>query len=114
MRRTLGVKAIRVYIPELLKEVDSSIERDENPSILVKKIVRRSPGRENLPEIELVFKGSRHLEDLRYYSKDPSTWITWGEIYLSPRQALKLAQALIEAVLAKPQREIINLVDVYG
>lgn len=113
IRRTLGVKAIRVYVPELMKEIDSSIERDEDPGLIVKKIVRRSLGREGLPEIELVFMGRRHIEELNYYSKDPGNWVIWGALYLSPRQAIRLAKALLEAVLTdkaqRPENEPVEL-----
>jgi hypothetical protein len=31
---------------------------------------------------------------LNYYEKDPATWTTWGEIYLTPAQALQLAEKI--------------------
>jgi hypothetical protein len=45
-------------------------------------------------EVSLVFKGPYHIEDLKYYTKDPDTWTTWGEIYLTPAQALQLAEKI--------------------
>ena len=89
------VEAIRVYLPELMKEINQCTERDEYPNLLVKSTVR---SKTKAKEIELVFMGTpmdRHIETLNYYKKPPSQWITWGEIVLSPSQALDLANNLL-------------------
>ena len=86
------VQAIRVYPSKVLKkEIDSSVERGETPSLMVKKEFSEE---RNAEEVSLVFKGTYHIEDLNYYQKDPATWTTWGEIYLTPAQALQLAEKI--------------------
>ena len=86
------VQAIRVYPSKVLKkEIDSSVERGETPSLMVKKEFSEERKAE---EVSLVFKGAYRLEDLNYYQKDPDTWTTWGEIYLTPAQALQLAEKI--------------------
>lgn len=82
-KRYLNVKAIRVYLGELRKNVNSTIERGETPYLLVKKIFSEKRG---VYEYELVFMGTRHIEDLSYAVSDPSTWNSWGEIVLSPEE----------------------------
>jgi hypothetical protein len=91
-RKQQKVQAIRVYPSKvLLKEIDSSVERGETPSLMVKKEFSEERKAE---EVSLVFKGPYHIEDLNYYQKDPATWSTWGEIYLTPAQALQLAEKI--------------------
>jgi hypothetical protein len=86
------VQAIRVYPGRVLKhEIDSSIERGETPSLMVKKEPSKKRGVE---EVSLVFMGTYHLEGLGYYTKPPDTWTTWGEIYMTPAQALQLAEKI--------------------
>ena len=86
------VQAIRVYPGKVLKkEIDSTTESGETPSLMVKKEFSEKRKAE---EVSLVFKGLYHIEDLNYYEKDPATWSTWGEIYLTPAQALQLAEKI--------------------
>lgn len=87
------VKAIRVYSNKLDKEIDSTIESGETPKLLLKDIVRQSTSEH---EIEMVFLGEYHLEDLEYFSGDPKNWVTWGDIILSPDQAYTIGKLLIE------------------
>jgi len=89
------VRAIRVYLPELMKEINQCTERGEEPTIFLKSIIRKKT---KLPQIELVFMGNqkdRHIEDLGYYLKHPRDWNSWGEIVLTPEQALDLAHKII-------------------
>lgn len=104
-RDFVKIKAIRVYIPELRKEVDSSIEKGESPSLLVKATFSK---KRNENEIEVVFIGERHIEDLKYYKKDPNEWKTWGIIVLSPETAKNLGLLLLE--LSKDFRNIATYV----
>ena len=85
------VQAIRVYPGKLMKEIDSTTESGETPSLMVKKEFSE---KRKADEVSLVFKGLYHIEDLNYYEKDPATWSTWGEIYLTPAQALQLAEKI--------------------
>ena len=101
VRIELPVKSFRLYIKELGKELDSSIERNESPRLLVKKVERNCLGRSGEKEIELVMMGDYHLENLNYYQKPLKEWKTFGAIYLSPRQALRLSEAIIQAVLSR-------------
>lgn len=96
----IDAKAIRVYVSELMKEVNSTIERGEKPRLLIKKTF--SPKR-GVNEFEFVFMGTeseRHIEELTYFKKNPETWKTWGEIVLSPDEVedlIKLLQDLLKA-----------------
>lgn len=93
----IDVKAIRVYLSELMQEVNSTIERGEKPRLLIKKAY--SPKR-GVNEFEFVFMGTeseRHVEELAYYKTHPTTWRTWGEIVFSPKEVddlIKLLQDL--------------------
>ncbi|KPV64470.1 MAG: hypothetical protein AOA66_0161 [Candidatus Bathyarchaeota archaeon BA2] len=89
-----NVEAIRVYLPELMKEVNQTIESGESPKLLIKRTERQKTGE---PEIEIVFLGStkdRHVEDLEYFEKHPLEWTTWGEIVLTPKQTEVFIKAL--------------------
>ena len=86
------VEAIRVYLPELSKNINSTVERGEHPVLLIKRTVREKTGK---GEVEIVFMGSakdRHIEDLSYYTKNPEEWRSWGEIVLTLDQARKFAK----------------------
>ena len=99
-KRYIDVKAIRVYIAELMKNINSTIERGETPYLLIKKAY--SPKRE-VNEIEIVFMGSKqkHIEELTYFKKHPSQWPSWGEIVLSLKQARDFIENLKDVVEAK-------------
>ena len=89
-----NVEAIRVYLPELMKEVNQTVERGETPKLLIKRTERQKTEKS---EIEVVFMGSmrnRHVEDLTYYEKHPKEWVTWGEIVLTPEQVKAFIKAL--------------------
>ena len=93
-----NVEAIRVYLPEFMKEVNQTTERGEYPRLLIKRTVREKTQES---EIEIVFKGSvkeRHVEDLNYFRKHPLEWVTWGEIVLTIEQAQTLISVLKEMV----------------
>lgn len=94
MRDFVKAKAIRVYPTELMKNINSTIESGEKPVLLVK--LTYSPKR-GVNEFEIVFMGSRHIEDLGYYKKPPKKWRSWGEIVLSPDQARQLAEFFLKA-----------------
>jgi len=90
-RELVNVQAIRVYLPELGKEINQTVERGERPQLLIKLTKRQKTGEY---EVEIVFLGNeaeRHIETLRYYKKNPKNWKTWGLIVLTPKQAMKLA-----------------------
>jgi len=90
----VDVQALRVYLPELKKEVDQTIERGEKPCLKVKLTEREKTGE---PEVELVFMGTmkdRHVEELSYWRKDPMSWTTWGLLVLTLKQARKLSAVL--------------------
>ena len=93
-KETVDVEAIRVYLSELKKEVNQTVERGELPRLLIKRTTRQKTGK---PEIEIVFLGSereRHVEDLNYYEKHPKDWVTWGEIVLTPEQVKAFVKVL--------------------
>jgi len=93
-RDFVEVEALRVYLPELKKEIDQTVERGERPRLLVKLTRRQKTGE---PEIELVFLGgvkNRHIEELTYYKTDPMSWPSWGIIVLKLIQGRKLSAVL--------------------
>lgn len=97
-KRYANVEAIRVYLPELKKNVNQTVESGEIPKLLIKRTKRQKTG---MPEIEIVFVGSmrdRHVEDLKYYEKHPETWTTWGELVLTPKQTELFIRALEEVI----------------
>jgi hypothetical protein len=97
-REPQKVQAIRVYPGKLMKEIDSTIESGETPGLIVKKELSKT---RKVEEISLVFTGPYHIEDLNYFQKDPATWHTFGEIYMTPTQALQLAEKIKIVVKAR-------------
>ena len=85
----IPAKAIAAYSKFLENQIISSAERNEEPKILI--YLNWNEGR-NVPEVNLVFAGSHHVEKLSYYTKDPREWVTFGHITLSPEQGARLAQ----------------------
>ena len=97
-REPQKVQAIRIYPSKvMLKEIDSSVERGEKPGLIVKKEFSEKRKAE---EVSLVFTGPYHIEDLNYFQTDPATWHTFGEIYMTPAQALQLAEKIKRIVRA--------------
>jgi len=97
-RHIVDVSAIRVYLPEFLKEVNMTIERNECPKLLVKRTRR---AKTKADEVEIVFLGTekeRHVEDFGYFLKPPSNWKTWGEIVLTPKYAARFIEALQDCI----------------
>lgn len=103
-KRYTDVKAIRVYIAELMKNINSTIERGENPYLLIKKAHSLKRG---VNEIEIVFMGSKekHIEELTYFKKHPKDWTSWGEIVLSTEQAEEFIEALKAVLEAKKTKQ---------
>ena len=98
-KERIPVEAIRVYLPEFMKEINSTVERGEAPVLLIKRTVREKT---NKPEVEIVFIGTikeRHVEDIRYARSDPRRWKSWGLIVLTLEQAKKFHEFL-EKILA--------------
>jgi len=97
-RSIVNVSAVRVYLPEFLKAVNMTIERGECPKLLVKRTRRIKT---KADEVEIVFVGTekeRHVEDLGYFLKPPSSWRTWGEIVLTPKYAARFIEALQDCI----------------
>jgi hypothetical protein len=96
-REFLDVKAIRLYprLDNLTLYVNSSIERNEQPSFLVKAAF--SPKRQQY-EIEIAFMGPYHSEReiAGYHTKPPEKWSSWGEFVLSPEEAKQFVEILNE------------------
>lgn len=89
------VKAIRLYPqgPGFTQFVNSTVERGETPTFLVKAAY--SPKRSDY-EIEIAFLGNYHTEAIgeHPYTKPPKQWTSWGEIVLSPEQLKDLVGIL--------------------
>jgi hypothetical protein len=92
------VQAIRVYPSKLMKEIDSSIERGEQPVLMLKKEFSKT---RKVDEFSFVFLGPYHIENIDHPQKDPSTWNSFGEIYMTIPQALQLARRIIRIANAK-------------
>jgi hypothetical protein len=91
-------EAIRVYLPELNKEIDQTVERGETPKLMFKQTIRKKTGK---PEVEIVFLGSiteRHIEELFYAKKPPKDWISWGLIVLTFEQVETIIKVLQEMI----------------
>lgn len=96
-RETVDAKAIRVFSGKILKEVDSSKERGENPHLYVQKTYNE---KRRLPEIQIVLMGEHHIEDLNYFNSDPRKWTSFGAIILSVEDAEQLAEKLKKVIPA--------------
>ena len=105
-----GVSAIRIYPSELMKEINSTIERGEKPRLLIKIYDREKTGE---PEVTLVFCGARHFEPPSYWQKNPKDWVTWGEIVL-PKEGAKDFVLLLLQMLEAPAEQIKALSEARG
>lgn len=105
-KQIIDVQAIRAYIPELNKEINSCVERGERPRLLIKRTLR---AKTQTPEIEIVFYGNatqRHIEELSYFTKPPQQWTTWGEIVLTLGEARRIQRFLKELLAETEQRTL--------
>jgi hypothetical protein len=80
--------------PMLGFQMASTVERGEAPQLKVKRTTRDKTG---APEVEIVFKGQHHHENLSYYQKDPAKWDTFGNIVMTPEKARELGNVLMRA-----------------
>jgi len=85
-------KAISLYPSRLEAMLYSSIERDEFPKLLIKRVWN---DRLKVHEIEVVFLGDYHLEKPAYFKKPKEDWVSFGALILNPQQARELGQLLI-------------------
>jgi hypothetical protein len=94
--KTLDVEAIRIWLPEFMKEVDCTVERKEHPKIRIQHTIRKKTG---LHEFTIVFLGGvkdRHVEDLGYWESNPLTWKSFGGVILTLEQGKAFGEFLIE------------------
>lgn len=85
--------AIKLY-PSCSKEiVYSSIEKNEEPKLLVKRVWNE---RLKVFEIEVVFLGDYHVEKLTYNKKPKLEWISFAEFILTPEEALQFGKLLTD------------------
>jgi biotin carboxylase len=107
-REKTGAKAIRIYTGKLMKEIDSSKERGENPHLYVQKTYNE---KRHCVEIQVVLMGEHHIEPLSYFVTDPKIWRSFGEIVLSIEDADRFADKLkkIIHVPIKEAKEIIKV-----
>lgn len=96
----VGVKAHRLYgsiLKEQLKEIDSSIERGEQPKITV---FRKYNEKRDIEEINVVLEGKSHVEDLTYFKIHPSQWNAerLGYSILSPKQAERFIHVIFRVL----------------
>lgn len=88
-RGEVGAKAIRLYSGKLMKNINSSIERGENPFLYIQSTYNAKRG---ITEIQIVLMGDHHIEDLNYPRSDPTRWKSFGHIVLSRDQAEKMIE----------------------
>jgi hypothetical protein len=99
----MPVKAIRVWVADYNIELDSTLERNHNPQIMVKRITRDYGDK----ELELVLSGDYHIENLTYFRKPKSEWVTFGAIYLTLPEGLRLATMLLNLLtFNQPDHEL--------
>ena len=94
-RETVDAKAIRIYSGKLMKEVDSSKERGENPHLYIQRTYNE---KRRLPELQIVLMGKHHIEDLNYFNSDPKKWNSFGAIILSLEDAERFADKLKKVI----------------
>lgn len=90
-RGFIHCKAIKLYPSCIDAIVYSSIEKNEEPNLLVKCVWNE---RLNVFEIEVVCLGNYHAEKPSYYNKPRANWISFAEFILAPEEALKLGTLL--------------------
>lgn len=86
-------KCISLYPSRLEFMLYSSIEKDEYPNLLIKRVWN---DRLKTMEIEVVFLGDYHLEKPTHFKKPKSEWVSFGALILSPQQARQLGELLIK------------------
>jgi len=86
-------KAISLYPSCLHSVLYSSVERNESPTLLVKRVWN---DRLEDFEIEIVFLGDYHMEKPTYLKKPRREWISFGNFVLTPSQAEELGKLLID------------------
>lgn len=87
-----NVQCVRIYDTELMKLIISSRERGEEPQILVLKTFNEKRGE----EIQLIFLGKHHVEDLSYFTLNPKKWNSkrFGYSVLTLEQAVEFGEIL--------------------
>lgn len=92
-----NVECIRAYNTTIEKLIISSRERGEQPRLLVVRTFNEKRGE----EIQIVFVGKHHVEDLSYFKSNPKFWNSerFGYVVLTPQEFVDL-------------RDIMNKVDV--
>lgn len=86
-------KCISLYPSRLEFMLYSSVERDEAPKLLIKRVRN---DRLKTMEIEVVFLGEYHLEKPVHFKKPRNQWVSFGALILSPQQARQLGEFLIK------------------
>ena len=107
-REKVEARAIAVYTGELMKQIISSRERGEDPGLLIQKTWNE---KRRVPEVQFVFMGKHHLEDLTYFQKHPREWVAFGQIVLSPEAAVEMVDK-IKKVASVPIKEPLVVVKV--
>lgn len=87
-----NIKCNRIYNTDLMKLIISSREKGEQPQILVVRTLNEKRGE----EIQLIYLGKHHVEDLTYFNSNPKKWNSkrFGYMILTPDQAISLAEML--------------------
>ncbi len=102
-REGVDAKAIRLYSGKLMKNINSSIERGEEPFLYIQATYN---DKRRIPEIQIVLMGEHHIEDLHYYQSDPKRWKSLGHIVLSMDQAEKMIEAIRNVVGVPSKRAL--------
>ena len=100
-----NIQCNRIYDTDLTLLLISSSEKGEEPQILVVRTMNEKRGE----EIQLVYLGKHHVEDLTYFKSNPKNWNAkrFGYSVLTPIQAKKLGDILSQV---KTEFEILEYV----
>jgi len=91
----IPIDGIQIFPVDLIgdKVIQSSRERQETPELIVDLIWTSS----RTYQVQFRLVGERRFEDLGYHKFNPTSWKSWGRIYLSTSSLNKLIDFLLKA-----------------
>jgi len=87
-----NIRCNRMYDTDIMKLIMSSAEKGECPELLAVRTWNEKRGE----EVQLIYLGEHHVEDLTYFKTNPKSWNTkrFGYMVLTPTEAVKLREIL--------------------
>jgi hypothetical protein len=100
---------VRAYSndPKFAKRLVLSRERGEKVVLGIHRSLRYSRLPEKVLEVEIFFRGTPRIEEIKKVVVPPKERAGFGYIYLTPHQALKLAKELVKASIAEYKPRLI-------